>query len=74
MIDTFSRIKGNLESAVAHTSQNKSMEVLQELCQKTGVAIVNLHHTNKAGTFEGSQKIMDLSNVFILMAPEEDSC
>ena len=33
VIDTFSRITGNLNSATAHTSQNKTMEILQELCQ-----------------------------------------
>lgn len=72
VLDTFSRIKWNLESAIAHTSQNKSMEVLQELCQKTWLTLISLHHTNKKWEFEGSQKIMDLSNVFITMTQEED--
>ena len=48
------------------------MEELQELAQKLNVAIVMLHHTNRQGTWEGSQKIMDLSNVFIIISKEED--
>lgn len=72
VIDTFSRITWNLDSKIAHTSQNKSMEILQELCQKTGVCIILLHHTNKKWEFEWSQKIMDLSNVFIMMVKDED--
>lgn len=71
VLDTFSRIKWNLESSIAHTSQNKSMETLQELCQKIWVALISLHHTNKKWEFEWSQKIMDLSNVFITMMQEE---
>jgi len=73
VVDTFSRIKWNLDSSKAHTNQNKCMETLQELCQSIGVVVLLLHHTNKAGSFEGSQKIMDLSNVFINMEPEEDA-
>lgn len=72
VIDTFSRITGNLDTKIAHTSQNKTMELLQELCQNTGVCIVLLHHTNKKWEFEWSQKIMDLSNVFIMMTKDED--
>ena len=48
------------------------MEELQELAQRLGIAIVMLHHTNRSGTREGSQKIMDLSNVFIVITKEED--
>lgn len=73
VIDTFSRIHWNLDQQKARTSQNKSMEILQELAQNLWVAIVLLHHTNRAGTFEGSQKIMDLSNVFIVMTKQEDA-
>lgn len=72
VIDTFSRITGNLDSKISHTNQNQSMERLQELCQNTWIAIVNLHHTNKKKEFEGSQKIHDLSNVFIMITKEED--
>ncbi|HPC34193.1 MAG TPA: AAA family ATPase [Candidatus Absconditabacterales bacterium] len=72
VLDTFSRIKGNLESDIARTSQNKAMETLQELCQNTGIVLILLHHTNRKGTFEGSQKIMDLSNVFIMMTKDTD--
>lgn len=72
IVDTFSRIHGNLDSATARTSQNKCMEELQEMVQRLWIAIVMLHHTNRTGTFEWSQKIMDLSNVFILIQKDED--
>lgn len=72
VIDTFSRIEWNLDSMKARTSQNKAMEILQELAQNLWVAIVLLHHTNKVWTFEWSQKIMDLSNVFILIKKASD--
>ena len=67
VIDTFSRIQWNLDQQVARTSQNKSMEALQEIAQRLNIAVVILHHTNRAWTFEWSQKIMDLSNVFIMI-------
>jgi hypothetical protein len=72
VIDTFSRIIWNLDAAIAHTSQNKTMELLQEVCQNLWIVIVLLHHTNKKWEFEGSQKIMDMSNVLIIMTPDED--
>lgn len=72
VIDTFSRITGNLNSQIAHSNQNSCMETLQELCQSLWVGIINLHHTNKKKEFEGSQKIHDLSNVFVLISKEED--
>jgi len=72
VIDTFSRITGNLNSATAHTSQNKTMEILQELCQNLWVVVMLLHHTNKNGVFEWTQKIMDLSNVFVMISKDED--
>ena len=65
VIDTFSKIIWNLDQQIARTSQNKSMEMLQKCCQNLWITIINLHHTNKKGEFEWSQKIMDLSNVFI---------
>lgn len=71
VVDTFSRIHGNLEKD-SRSSQNKCMEELQELAQRLNVAIVMLHHTNRQWTWEGSQKIMDLSNVFIVISKEED--
>ena len=71
VVDTFSRIRGNLEKD-ARNSQNKCMEELQELAQRLNVAIVMLHHTNRQWTWEWSQKIMDLSNVFIVITKEED--
>ena len=51
VVDTFSRIQGNLEKD-ARNSQNKCMEELQELAQELNVAILMLHHTNRAGTWE----------------------
>ena len=71
VIDTFSRIHGNLERD-SRNNQNKCMEELQELAQRLNVAIVILHHTNRQGTWEWSQKIMDLSNVFLVISKEED--
>lgn len=72
IVDSFSRIHGNLDWKNARGFQNKCMEELQELVQKLNVAIVLLHHTNKNWTFEWTQKIMDLSNVFILIQKEEN--
>lgn len=71
VIDTFSRIHGNLEKD-ARSSQNRCMEELQETAQRLNVAIILLHHTNKQGDWEGSQKIMDLSNVFMVITKDED--
>lgn len=71
IVDTFSRIHWNLEKD-SRNSQNKCMEELQELAQRLNVAIIMLHHTNRQWTWEGSQKIMDLSNVFIMITKEED--
>jgi hypothetical protein len=73
IVDTFSKITWNLQSDKAHSSQNKTMERMQELCQKMWIVVVLLHHTNKAGEFEGSQKIMDLSNVFITITRDDDA-
>ena len=72
VIDTFSRILGNTSND-ARWNQNKCMEELQELAQRLDVAIIVLHHTNRQGTWEGSQKIMDLSNVFIVISKEQDA-
>lgn len=72
VIDTFSRIQWNLEKD-SRSHQNQCMEQLQELAQRLNIAIVMLHHTNRAWTWEGSQKIMDLSNVFIVISKEEDA-
>ena len=71
VVDTFSRIHWNLEKD-ARNNQNKCMEELQELAQRLNVAIVMLHHTNRSWTWEGSQKIMDLSNVFIVITKMDD--
>ena len=71
VVDTFSRIHGNLEKD-SRNNQNKCMEELQELAQRLNVAIVMLHHTNRQWTREWSQKIMDLSNVFIVISKETD--
>ena len=72
VIDTFSRIQWNLNTSVAHSSQNKSMEVLQALVQEYDISILMLHHVNKQWRFEWSQKIMDLSNVFIVIEKPYD--
>mgnify|MGYP003318099557 FL=1 len=48
------------------------METFLALVQKLNIAVILLHHTNKFGKFEGSQKIFDFSNVFITMAKQED--
>jgi predicted ATP-dependent serine protease len=72
VIDTFSRIEWNLNSQTARTSQNKCMETLQEMAQRLDIAIIVLHHTNRQWTFEGSQKIMDLSNMFIIIEKDID--
>lgn len=66
VVDTFSRIHWNTNDN-ARGNQNKCMEVLQELVQRLNIAIVMLHHTNRSWTREWSQKIMDLSNVFIVI-------
>lgn len=71
VVDTFSRIHGNLEKD-ARNNQNKCMERLQELVQRLWIAIVMLHHTNRQWTWEWSQKIMDLSNVFIVLERDYD--
>jgi hypothetical protein len=48
------------------------METLQEMAQRLDIAIMVLHHTNRAWTFEWSQKIMDLSNMFIIIEKDID--
>lgn len=72
VVDTFSRIQWNLEKD-ARNNQNTCMEHLQELAQRLNIAIVMLHHTNRQWTWEWSQKIMDLSNVFIVISKEIDA-
>ena len=57
----------------ARWNQNKCMRELQELAQRLEVAIIVLHHTNRTGTWEWSQKIMDLSNVMIVISKEIDA-
>lgn len=66
VVDSFSKIKWNSEKD-ARGKQNQVMQKLQELCQSLWVVIVVLHHTNKSWEFEWSQKIMDDSNVFIVV-------
>lgn len=71
VIDTFSRIKWNLDEH-SRWSQNKTMEKLMALCENTWMCIILLHHTNKKGEFEGSQKIQDLARVFITVERDND--
>lgn len=72
VIDTFSRIEWNLDKD-SRASQNRCMESLQWLAQRLDIAIVMLHHTNRSWTWEWSQKIMDLSNVFMVISKEVDA-
>lgn len=72
VIDSFSMIHGNSWND-ARGNQNKCMQSLQELAQRLDVAIIVLHHTNRTWTWEGSQKIMDLSNVMIVISKEKDA-
>lgn len=72
VIDSFSMIHGNSGND-ARGNQNKCMQTLQELAQRLDIAIIVLHHTNRTGTWEGSQKIMDLSNVMIVISKEMDA-
>ena len=72
VIDSFSMIEWNQQNE-ARGNQNKCMQSLQELAQRLDIAIVVLHHTNRTGTWEGSQKIMDLSNVMIVISKEVDA-
>ena len=72
VIDTFSRIHWTTDEN-ARWNQNKCMEELQELAQRLNVAIIVLHHTNRHWTFEWSQKIMDLSNVFLMISKQVDA-
>lgn len=71
VIDSLSKIQWNLTSE-ARSHQNQTMETFLALVQKLNIAVILLHHTNKFGKFEGSQKIFDFSNVFITMAKNED--
>ena len=73
VIDSFSRIIGNSDSKDTWMNQNVTMAKLQEAAQRLGVCIVVLHHTNKNGKFEWSQKIMDIANVMILISKELDA-
>lgn len=72
VIDSFSMIHGNSWND-ARGNQNKCMQELQEIAQRLDVAIIVLHHTNRQWTWEGSQKIMDLSNVMIVISKEKDA-
>lgn len=63
IIDTFSKIEGNMWNN-AWWFQNKCMSELTDLCRRTWLAVLSIHHTNKLKKFSGSQKIFDLSKVF----------
>lgn len=73
VIDSFSRIVGNSNADSVWKNQNTTMAKLQEVAQRLDICIVVLHHTNKNGKFEGSQKIMDLANVMVTILKEEDA-
>lgn len=72
VVDSLSRIHWNTDGQNSRGYQNKCMEDLQEMVQKLDIAIVLLHHTNKFWKFEWSQKIADLSNVFMFIQKEQD--
>ena len=72
VVDSLSRIHGNTDWQNSRGYQNKCMEDLQEMVQKLDIAIVLLHHTNKFWKFEWSQKIADLSNVFMFIQKDQD--
>ena len=72
VVDSFSMIHGNSWND-ARGNQNKCMQSLQEMAQRLDIAIVVLHHTNRTWTWEWSQKIMDLSNVMIVISKEMDA-
>ncbi len=74
VIDSFSKIDWNLfwNEWSRLENQNKAMLMLQAVCLETWLCIVNLHHTNKSGVFEGSWHILNISEVMILMNREED--
>ena len=72
VVDSLSRIHWNTDGQNSRWYQNKCMEDLQEMVQKLDIAIVLLHHTNKFWKFEWSQKIADLSNVFMFIQKEQD--
>lgn len=71
VIDSLSKIQWNLTNE-ARSHQNQTMETFLALVQKLNIAVILLHHTNKFGKFEGSQKIFDFSNVFITMSKNEE--
>ena len=71
VIDSLSKIQWNLTNE-ARSHQNQTMETFLALVQKLNIAVILLHHTNKFGKFEGSQKIFDFSNVFITMEKSKD--
>lgn len=70
-IDTFSKIDWNMSGA-SWNSQNECMTQLQDFVGKTWMSLVVLHHTNKKKDFSGSQKIFDLSNVFLTISANEE--
>lgn len=71
VIDTFAMIDGNADDK-AYINQNNCMKSLQEIAQKTGLLILQLHHTNKAWLMEWSKKILNLSNTMIMMKMVND--
>ena len=72
VIDTLWDIHGNSWNN-SWSSQNKTMQTLQSIVQKTWISILLLHHMNKNGQFSGSQKIKDYSNVFISVSTYTDT-
>lgn len=66
VIDTFAMIDWNSDDK-AYANQNKCMQTLQEIVQKTWLCILQLHHTNKNWVMEWSKKILNLSNTLLTL-------
>ena len=72
VIDTLWDIHWN-SWANSRSTQNHTMQVLQSIAQRTGLAIVLLHHMNRKWSYSGSAKIKDYSNVFIEVSTAVDA-
>jgi len=69
VIDSFSSIQDAKDSLA---TQTKLISTLHEICKKTWLLIIWVHHFNKTGeAVAGSQKIEDLANVVISITKEE---
>lgn len=68
VVDTFSSI----ENADNYEKQNIIVRTFHDICKITWACIILVHHFNKtAKDISGSQKLSDLSNVVIMLQPED---